>query len=74
MAEASNQGPKRLGRIGLLVWLIVPLLIVLGLWLMIDRTQGRPDPSLMRHPPGEAPTGGAAPSGAAPAAGAPAAR
>lgn len=38
--------PRKLGRIGLTIWLLMPLLIVWALWLSIDRTRGRPDPRL----------------------------
>lgn len=48
--------PRRLGRLGLIVWLLAPLAIVAAMWFMIDRSKGKPDPRLMTRPHGAAPT------------------
>ncbi len=47
-----DQRPTRkLSRIGLIVWLLLPLVIVVLLWLSIDRSQGRADPERWRRVP-----------------------
>ncbi len=61
--EDAMAGQPRLGRVALLIWLGLPLLIVLGLWFMMDRSRGlpRPDMSGALGPGQRAPTGGEAP-------------
>lgn len=53
----------RLGRLGLVVWLALPVLIVLGLWLAIDRDRGKPRPDMSGAlgPGQRAPIGGELP-------------
>ncbi len=41
-----TQQPRKLGRVGLTIWLLLPILIVWLLWLTIDRSKGKPDPRL----------------------------
>lgn len=41
-----SQQPRKLGRVGLTVWLLLPFVIVWLLWLSIDRSKGKPDPRL----------------------------
>lgn len=47
---------RRLSRLGLIIWLLLPLAIVAAMWLLIDRSKGRPDPRLMRPREKAAPT------------------
>lgn|GEM_PF-2511203 len=42
---------RRLSRLGLIVWLLLPLVIVGLLWFSVDRSQGRPDPERWRRVP-----------------------
>ena len=43
-AERGGGGRTfRLGRVGLTVWLLLPVAIVAAMWFSIDRTKGRPD-------------------------------
>jgi hypothetical protein len=53
----------RLGRVGLMIWLALPILIVLALWLVIDRDRGKPRPDMSGAlgPGQRAPTGGERP-------------
>lgn len=39
-----------LGKIGLVIWLIAPVVLVAILWTQMDRSRGKPDPRLMHHP------------------------
>ncbi len=53
----------RLGRVGLVIWLVLPVVVVLILWFLMDRSRGqpRPDMSGALGPGQRAPTGGEAP-------------
>lgn len=53
-----------LGRVGLLIWIGLPVLIVIGLWFMMDRSRGRPRPDMSGAlgPDQRAPIGGEAPA------------
>lgn len=53
----------RLGRVGLVVWLALPVVIVLVMWLVIDRDRGKPRPDMSGAlgPGQQAPTGGERP-------------
>lgn len=61
-AGIAMVGQPKLGRIGLIIWLGLPILIVIGLWFMMDRSRGqpRPDMSGALGPGQRAPTGGEA--------------
>jgi hypothetical protein len=63
VAGVAMVGQPRLSRIGLIIWLGMPILIVIGLWFMMDRSRGqpRPDMSGALGPGQRAPTGGEAP-------------
>lgn len=53
----------RLGRVGLVIWLALPVIIVLAMWLVIDRDRGKPRPDMSGAlgPGQQAPTGGERP-------------
>jgi len=57
-------GQPTLSRTGLLIWLALPVVVVTGLWFMMDRSRGqpRPDMSGALGPGQRAPTGGEAPA------------
>lgn len=54
----------RLGRLGLVIWLALPVVIVLLLWLVIDRDRGKPRPDMSGAlgPGQRAPIGGELPA------------
>jgi hypothetical protein len=56
MPDTTQPRRPRLGRIGLIIWLLTPLAIVAAMWLLIDRSKGQPDPRLMRPREKAAPT------------------
>lgn len=39
----ARRGP-RMGRLAFVLWLVLPFVVVLVLWLLIDRDEGKPDP------------------------------
>ncbi|MBX3357964.1 MAG: hypothetical protein KF745_06005 [Phycisphaeraceae bacterium] len=42
--------PRRLGRVGLILWLLAPLVVVGVLYLMTDRSRGKPEPNRIHRP------------------------
>ncbi len=44
------QQPRKLGRVGLIIWLAGPFVVIALLYLMVDRSRGKPDPSLLHKP------------------------
>lgn len=38
----------RLGKLGLVIWLLTPVVLVAVLWTQMDRSRGKPDPRLQR--------------------------
>jgi hypothetical protein len=43
---ATMSAQPKLGRIGLVIWLGLPIVIVLALWFMMDRSRGKPRPDM----------------------------
>lgn len=47
---------RKLGRLGLIVWLVTPIAIVAAMWFLIDRSQGVPRAGRKMGSPQTAPT------------------
>lgn len=38
--------PRKLSRLGLVIWLSLPFVIVGAMWVWLERSRGRPNPEL----------------------------
>jgi len=41
--------PRRLSRVGLVIWLALPFVIVGAMWVWLERSRGRPNPELYQQ-------------------------